>query len=78
MPKATPQAPMNCLHESTHRVSNRAKVISDLDETELALLMRKNAEALFLDLAGGTYSRAFNPMRSPKSRRGPDRKKQAR
>ena len=69
MPKPTSTAPKNFLDESTHRVSHPAKVISDLDETELALLMRENAEALFLDLAGGAYSRAFNPTRSPKRRR---------
>jgi hypothetical protein len=40
MPKPTSTAPKNFLDESTHRVSHPAKVISDLDETELALLMR--------------------------------------
>ena len=38
------------------------------DKSELALLMRENAEALFLDLAGGAYSRAFNPGCPPKRR----------
>jgi hypothetical protein len=46
-----------------------AKLISELDVTTLALLMRENAEALFLDLAGP--SRAFNPARPPKRRRNP-------
>ena len=46
-----------------------AKLISKLNAAELTLMMRKNAEALHLDLAG--QSRAFNPARPPKRRRNP-------
>ena len=51
MPKQKPVSPLA-------RRDSRG-VISELDATGLALMMRQNAEALFLDLAG--RSREFNP-----------------
>ena len=40
-----------------------------LDPSELARLVRENAEVLFKDLAGEDFHRAFNPDR-PLRRRG--------
>ena len=37
-----------------------------LDPSELARLVRENAEALFKDLAGEDFHRAFNPDRPPR------------
>ena len=54
MPKQKPVSPLA-------RRDSRG-VISELDATRLALMMRQNAEALFLDLAG--HNGALNPDRS--------------
>ena len=47
-----------------------------LDPSELARLVRENAEALFKDLAGEDFHRAFNPDRPPRRKGRPhvDRK----
>ena len=47
-----------------------------LDPSELARLVRENAEALFKDLAGEDFHRAFNPDCPPRRKGRPhvDRK----
>ena len=47
-----------------------------LDPSEIARLVRENAQALFKDLAGEDFHRAFNPDRPPRRKGRPhvDRK----
>jgi hypothetical protein len=51
-----------------HHLPGETVVISELEATGFALMMRQNAEALFVDLAG--HNGAFNPDR-PRRRRRP-------
>ena len=47
------------------------KALDKLEPSELARLMRENAEALFKGLAGKNFHRAFNPDCPPRRRGRP-------
>ena len=64
MAKFNPRPPLDFLRDS-----RAPKLISELDGTGVAVLMRENAEALLLEFA--VPSRLFNPDRPRRRRRNP-------
>jgi hypothetical protein len=54
--KSAPHHPCRRARDE-HR--DRANKITELNPTEMARLMRKNAEALFADLSGQAFKRGF-------------------